>query len=255
MTTAQRAEQSRWYEAAITVGLIAYGVVHLLIAWVALQLALGKSSQEASQQGALRELAGEPLGRVLLWAIAIGLFALVTWRILELTYGHLDAGKKLSAVGRGAVYLALGISAVKVATGSGAGGSGEERTVSARLMEHGWGRVLIVVVGLVIIAVGVRHIYKSITAKFTDDLTLGASVFTIQLGRIGYAAKGVAFVVVGGLFGWAAIDYDPQKAGGLDTALRTIKNQPFGSVLLTVLAIGIAAFGLYAFAWSRNARH
>lgn len=78
---------------------------------------------------------------------------------------------------------------------------------------------------------------------------------TILLGRIGYAAKGVAFIVAGALFGWAAIDYDPEKAGGLDTALRTIKEQPFGSVLLTVLALGIAAFGVYAFVWSRNAKH
>ena len=255
MTTAQKAQQSRWYDAAITMGLIAYGVVHLLIAWVALQLAWGKSSMEASQQGALQELAGEPLGGVLLWILAIGLFALVIWRILELTHGYLEIGQKLSAAGRGAVYLALGISAVKVSTGSTAAGSGEQRTISARLMEHGWGRALIIAVGVVIIGVGVRHIYKSVTTKFTEDLTPGVSEFTIALGRIGYAAKGVAFIVVGGLFGWAAIDYDPQKAGGLDTALRTIKNQPFGSVLLTVLAIGIAAFGGYAFVWSRNARH
>jgi len=254
MTTAEKAEQSRWYDAAITVGLIAYGVVHLLIAWVALQLALGKSSLEASQQGALQELAGQPLGGVLIWMIAIGLFVLVIWRILELSYRYLDTGKKLSAAGRGVVYLALGISAVKVSTGSGAAGSGEQRTVSARLMEHGWGRALIIAVGVVIIGIGVRHVYKSVTASFTEDLTPGVSEFTILLGRIGYAAKGVAFMVVGGLFGWAAIDYDPQKAGGLDTALRTIKNQPFGSVLLTILAIGIAAFAMYTFAWSRNAR-
>jgi hypothetical protein len=78
---------------------------------------------------------------------------------------------------------------------------------------------------------------------------------TVLLGRIGYAAKGVAFIVAGALFGWAAIDYDPEKAGGLDEALRTIKEQPFGPVLLTILAIGIAAFGVYAFAWSRTARH
>jgi hypothetical protein len=255
MTTAQEARQSQWYGVAITVGLIAYGVVHLLVAWVALQLALGKSSQDASQQGALQELAGKPLGGVLLWAVAIGLFVLVIWRILELAHGNLDTEKKLSSAGRGVVYLALGITAVRVATGSGGSGADEQRTLSARLMEHGAGRALIVVVGLAIIAIGVRQIYKAITTKFMEDLILGVAEVTVLLGRIGYAAKGVAFIVAGGLFGWAAIDYDPAKAGGLDTALHTIKDQPFGSVLLIVLAIGIAAFGVYAFAWSRNARH
>jgi hypothetical protein len=254
MKSAQHAQQSRLYDVSITVGLIAYGVVYLLVAWIALQLAWGKSSEEASQQGALKELADEPLGGVLLWVVAIGLFALVIWRILELAYGHLDLEKKLSATGRAVVYLVLGISAIRVAVGSGGSSTGSQRSLSARLMENGAGRVLIVMVGLVIIAIGIREIYKAVTKKFTVDLTGGVSDATILLGRIGYAAKGVAFFIVGALFGWAAIDYDPQKAGGLDTALHTIKEQPFGAFLLTLMAIGIACFGVYCFAWSRNAK-
>jgi hypothetical protein len=76
-----------------------------------------------------------------------------------------------------------------------------------------------------------------------------------MLGRLGYAAKGVAFVIAGALFAWAAISYDPNKAGGLDTALRTLRNQPFGSILLTLVALGFACFGIYSFVWSRNAKH
>jgi hypothetical protein len=250
----QEVRHNRAYGVAITAGLMAYGVVYLLIAWIALQLAWGQSSQEASQQGALQELAGKPLGGVLLWVVAIGLFALVPWRGLQLVYGHLDLEHKLSAIGRAAVYIVLGISAVKVAVGSGSSSTGQQQSLSARVMQHGAGRVLIVVIGIAIIAVGARQLQKAITKKFTEDLIGGVSEVTILLGRIGYAAKGVAFAVVGVLFGWAAISYDPKKAGGLDTALRTIKGQPFGSVLLTVLALGLAAFGLYCFSWSRNAK-
>jgi hypothetical protein len=254
MSTAQEVRYSRTYGVAITVGLVAYGLVHFLVAWIALQLAWGKPSKEASQQGALQELAGRPLGGALLWIVAIGLFALVVWRVLEIAWGHLEPGKKVTSVGRAIVYLVLGASAVKVAVGSGGSSTGQQRTLSARLMAHGPGRVLIVAVGVAIIAIGCYHIYKAITKKFTEDLVGGVSDLTILLGRIGYAAKGVAFAVVGVLFGWAAVNYDPQKAGGLDTALHTIKDQPFGSVLLTVLAIGIAVFGFYAFIWSRNAK-
>jgi hypothetical protein len=254
MKSAQQVRHSQSYGVGITVGLIAYGVIHLLIAWIALQLAWGQSSQEASQQGALQELASKPLGGVLLWIVAIGLFALVIWRALELAYGDLDLEKKVSAAGRGIVYLVLGISAVKIAVGSGSSGSGGQKSLSAKVMEHGPGRVLIVVVGLVIIGIGVYQIYKAITKKFTEDLTAGVPDGTVLVGQIGYAAKGAALIVVGVLFGWAAIDYDPQKAGGLDTALHTVKEQPFGSVLLTILAAGFAAFGVYAFIWSRNAR-
>jgi hypothetical protein len=252
MTTAQRAQNSRLYSVAITVGLIAYGVVHLLIAWIALQLAWGKSSEQADQQGALQELASKPFGTALLWIVAIGLLALVIWKVLELVYGHLDTEKKVSSAGRGVVYLALSISAAKMAMGSG--GGNQQKGMTAKLMESGPGRILVVVIGLVIIGVGVRQLYKSYTKKFTEDLTGGVSESTIMLGRVGYAAKGVAFVIVGVLFAVAAINYDPEKAGGLDTALRTLKDQPFGSVLLTLMALGIACFGAYCFVWSRNAK-
>jgi hypothetical protein len=255
-----RARSSRPYRAMVTLGLIAYGVVHLLIAWVAGQLIWSKRGEEASHQGALRELAGQPLGGVLLWVVAVGLFALVIWQLLDAVIGQ--RGKegsdrlwaRLKAVGRAAVYLALGVSAAKTATGSGAGGAGSERTMSARLMETGWGRVLVAGVGLAIIAVGVRHLYKAVTARFTEDLTPGVPDGTVLVGRVGYAAKGVAFGVVGALFGWAAISYDPGKAGGLDTALRTVRNGPAGAVLLAATAFGIAAFGIYCLIWSRNAK-
>jgi hypothetical protein len=254
MRTAQQARNSRPYAVAITVGLIAYGVVHLLIAWIALQLAWGKSSGEADQQGALQELASKPFGGVLLWVAAVGLLALVIWRVLELVYGHLDTEKKVQAAGRGVVYLALAITAAKVAMGSSKSSSGQQKGLTAKLMENGAGRGLIVVVGVVIAGVGVRQIYKAVKKKFTEDLTGGVSESTILLGRIGYAAKGIAFLIVGALFVWASISYDPKKAGGLDAALRTIKDQPFGSVLLTLMAVGIACFGVYCFVWSRNAK-
>jgi hypothetical protein len=256
MRTAQKAQHTRLYHVSITVGLIAYGVVHLLVAWIALQLAWGKSSEEASQKGALQDLASKPFGGVMLWIVAFGMLALVIWKVLELVYGHLETEKKVSSAGRGVVYLYLAISSAKIAVGSGGGsGSDKQSGVTAKLMENGFGRVVVVIIGLVIIGVGVRQIYKSVTKKFTEDLTGGVSESTILLGRIGYAAKGIAFIIVGALFAWAAISYDPEKAGGLDTALHTLKDQPFGSVLLTLMAAGIACFGVYCFVWSRNAKH
>lgn len=245
---------SRAYGLAITLGLVAYGLVYLLVALIAVQLAFGNAPKEATQQGALEELAGTPFGHILLWVVAVGLFVLVVWRVLELGWGHLDLRKKVSSIGRAIVYVVLGVSAVKVAAGAGGSSSGTQRTLSARLMAHPAGRVLIVGVGVAIIAIACYQVYKAITKRFIEDLAGGASDLTILLGRIGYAAKGIAFLVVGGMFCWAAISYDPQKAGGLDTALHTIKDQPFGTVLLTVLAAGIACFGLYCFFWSRHPR-
>ena len=76
----------------------------------------------------------------------------------------------------------------------------------------------------------------------------------IILGTVGWVAKGIALVLIGLLFGWAAIRHDPKKAGGLDAALGTLRDQPFGPVLLLAMAAGFAAFGVYCFVWSRNAK-
>ncbi|WP_328996504.1 DUF1206 domain-containing protein [Kribbella sp. NBC_01245] len=252
MKSVQQARTNPAYRASVTVGLFAYGLVHLLIAWLALQVAWGGSREEASQQGAMRELADTPFGGILLWVVAIGLFSLVIWQGLELAFGE----RKWSAAGRIVVYLALGISALRVATGSGGSSSNEagQKTLSARLMAETPGRILVGLAGLVVIAVAGRHFYKAVTRQFTRDLTGGVSSGTILLGRIGYGVKGAALLIVGGLIAWAAITYEPSKAGGLDTALRTLKGQPFGTGLLTAMALGIACFGVYCFVWARNAK-
>ena len=73
----QQAMDSKPFRVLLTVGLIAYGVVHILIGWIALQIAwFGGGGEEASQKGALAQIAGGPFGATLLWITVIGLFAL-----------------------------------------------------------------------------------------------------------------------------------------------------------------------------------
>ena len=251
------------YRVLVGVGLVSYGIVHLVLAWIALQVAFGGGGGgggDASTQGALKQLAGQPFGAVLMWVMAVGLFTLVLWQGLEAAFG--PQGEDLKdqvkdrgrAVGRALVYLALGVTAVRLAVGAGSGSQNTEQTVTARLLAVPFGRVLVVVVGLAVIAVGVSQIVKGVQQKFTRELRSGVSRPVRMLGLVGYVAKGVALVIVGLLFGYAAISYDADKAGGMDAALSTIRDQPFGTVLLAVMAAGIACFGLFCFVWAKNAK-
>lgn len=247
------------YHALVGVGLVSYGLVHLLVAWLALQVAFAGGG-DASSQGALRELARQPLGTVLLWAMAVGLFTLVIWQLLEATVGRGGRSghrlrRRLVSAGRAVVYLVIGLTAARVAMGSGSSSGQSEETLSARLMSVPFGRTLVAIVALVVISVGISQIVKGVKRKFTDDLAGGVAEATLKLGIVGYCAKGVSLTIIGLLFGWAALSYDPKKAGGMDAALSTLRAQPLGTVLLTVMALGIAAFGLYCFAWARNARY
>lgn len=256
----KKVEQSKAFGALIRVGLIAYGVVHLLIAWIALQLAWTGGGGQVSQQGALTQMAGSGIGDILLWITAVGLFALVLWQLCAAAWGFQNQDddkkkivKRLGAAGKAVVYLGIGISAVSTASGRGKSGNNGEKSLTAKLLGVPFGRVLVIVIGIAVVVVGARLAYRGIKKKFTEELKGTADHVVLRLGQIGYIAKGVAFAIVGVLFVVAAVTFDPNKAGGLDTALRTLRNQPFGAILLTLMALGIAAFGAYCFAWSRHA--
>lgn len=137
----QQVESSRSFELLITVGLLAYGVVHLLVAWIAVQLAWTGRSPDASQKGAFQQMAATPVGGVLLWITAVGLFALTLWQVFEALWGHRDRdeGRKrvlsrLGSAGKAVLYAALGVSAVSTAAGSASSGDSTQKTVTAQLM-------------------------------------------------------------------------------------------------------------------------
>jgi hypothetical protein len=111
-------------------------------------------------------------------------------------------------------------------------------------------------VGLVLIGVGAWHIRKGFNKKFlkqidTSDASPSALRLVTRLGQVGFPAKGIALALVGGLLCYAAITFDPSKAKGLDGAMRTILDAPFGQFLLTLVAVGIAAFGAFCFVRAR----
>ena len=111
-----------------------------------------------------------------------------------------------------------------------------------------------IAIGVGIAASGVRLIRRGLKRKFTDDLAGGVGRVTVRTGQVGYLAKGIGFVLVGGLFGWAGISHDPDRAGGLDDALRTVLDLPLGGVLLTAMALGLICFGVYCLFWARHPR-
>jgi Domain of Unknown Function (DUF1206) len=261
---AGRAGDSDALENLARIGLVSYGVVHLLLAWLALQLAWGGGSgQSADQAGALATLAEQPLGRPLLWLIAVGLIALAVWQAAEVLRWRSrlsssgDARKKavekiVKAIAKAVLYTVLAVLAVRIATGGGGGGQQQAAGV------FGWpaGRWLVGLIGLVVIGVGVDLVHKGVSKRFLDEVDLSsappqARQLVTRLGQVGFPAKGVALGVVGGLLVYAAVTFDPARATGLDGALHTILSAPFGQVLLTLVAIGIAAFGAYCLVRAR----
>ena len=259
---AGKAENSDALDHVIRGGLVAYGIIHILIGWLAVQIAFGEKSKQASGSGALEYLANQPLGGVLIWVVAIGMVALVIWRLLEAWQAYqaedgADQAKGIvSQLFKGVLYGVLAFSALQVATGQSGGGSGTDG-MTADLMKMTAGQLLVGAVGLGVLAYGGYYVYQGWTEKFLEKLdgrpqNAETSAAYRWLGKAGFISKGIAIGVIGGLFLYAAATHDPKKSGGLDQALHEIVQQPFGQLLLTLVGLGIACYGVFAFARARH---
>jgi hypothetical protein len=245
---------------AARVGFAVNGLLHILIGGIALTVASGGGG-EADQGGALAALAEAPAGAVLLWVVVVGLWGLALFQVLEAVIirgSDKDAwADRAKEGGKGVAYLAVGATAFTYATGGSSDSSAQSQSLTAQLLASPGGVVLIVILALAVIAIGGYFLVKGARTKFLDDITLPpepAGRATRIMGIVGYCAKGVAIAVVGILFLVAAITADPSEATGLDGALGALAALPFGVVVLTVVALGLIAYGVYCFARARYAR-
>ena len=229
-------------------GFIGYGLVHLLFAWLIVQVALGKPAQEGDQSGALRTLAEQPLGKFLVIAVGVGLLAMALWQAYEAV---VERGiERLASVGRTVVYLYFARAALKVYRDAGASSADEQQRVSGDLMSSTGGRWLVALAGLALAGLGAGLIWYGVVRRFEKHLLtgrMGATERTVarRLGTVGYVAKGAAYGIAGILFTVAAVTYDPAKARGLDATLGTLREQAYGTVLLVAMALGIAAYAAF----------
>lgn len=253
-TAASQAGDSSVVEKGARLGYAASGLLHLLIAWVTLQLAWGQrggSGGDADHGGALQTLAGNGVGSVLLWLTVVGFAFLALWQVTE-AVARGAAKDRVKAAGKAVVYGALAWTAFTVVNGAGSGDAGE--SVTARLMSTTGGRALVAVLGLAVIGVGIYHVFKGWTRRFLGDLREHPGRWVERAGQVGYIAKGVALALVGGFFVFAAVTSSSEEAQGLDGVLRTVAALPFGAVLLTLVALGFAAYGVYSFGRARYGR-
>jgi hypothetical protein len=258
--TTDRAWPRRW----VRLGLAARGVLYLIVGVLAGQVALRGGDEQASKTGALHEVASQPFGTALVWVLAIGLFGYALWQLAAVLVGPAadptvrQGRDRIRAAAEAALYGGVGAVAVDIAIGAG-GSGGDVETWTARVLSWPGGPVLVGLAGVAVLGASLYLAREGWTGRFTDELELGrlgpgARRTVIRLGRVGRIARGVSFGLIGGLLLAAALSYDSDKAGGLDTALRTLAGQPYGRWLLALVALGLFAYGLYCLVEARLRR-
>jgi hypothetical protein len=258
--SARRASDSRPAQWLARLGLTARGVLYILIGVVAILVAIGQGSHEADQSGALQLLASQPYGLVALWLLFVGFAGYALWRLSEAVFGVTGegngAGPRLKSLVRAVLYAIFAVLTVKVITGQQASQASQQKDLTATVMHHTGGRWLVGIVGLAIVIAGLALVLEGIRRKFmkylrTGEMSPQTRRAVERLGMIGTTARGLVFALAGVLVIDAAVEFKPSKAGGVDKALLTLRNQPFGEFLLILAAAGLIAFGVYGLAEAR----
>jgi type IV secretory pathway VirB2 component (pilin) len=223
-------------------------------------MAFGTASHAANQQGALRTVASQPFGGVLLWVVAIGLLGYALWQLIAAFQQHDESatkqwGKRALYLVKTGIYVVLAWTAASIAMSAGS----TSASATSSLMKSDAGRWLIGLVGVAIIVTGLVLAWTGWSTDFekklrSHEMSPGTYRTIRMLGKVGYIARGVVFTLFGVLVIYAAVSFSPQKASGVDEALQQVAQAPAGPVLLTLVALGLIAFGLYSMAEARYRR-
>ncbi|HEU4518632.1 MAG TPA: DUF1206 domain-containing protein [Microvirga sp.] len=252
-------------EALARFGYGARGVVYGLVGGLALLAAFGSGGQAGGSRSALETLLDQPFGRILLGAIALGLAGFATWRLVEAVTDADRRGTSRKALAvraahaaSGVAYASLALAALAMALGRGGGGGEDQqaREGSAWLLAQPFGQWLLGAVGLTVIGVGLGYGLRAWRGDVEDHLALppDARRWAVPLGRLGFAARGVVFALVGGFVALAALHARSSEVKGLGGALRALQDQPYGFALLGLTAAGLFAFGLFGLVQARYRR-
>lgn len=262
-SSARRAANSKAVGIGARWGLAARGVLYLLIGVLALQIAFGDGGEQADRGGALAELARQPAGPVMLWAVGIGLIGMALWRLSEALFGAAGedghkARKRALSGARFVFYAFVAYSVLSFAAGEGGSGSSDQQSqdVTARALELPGGQWIVGLTGLGIIGAGVWIAVRAAMRRFRKHLKRGemsqkARKFTDVTGVGGGLARGAVFAMIGFFVAKAALEYEAGNAKGFDDALRAFADTPAGPWLLALVAAGLALFGVFSFAMAR----
>ncbi|MFF1285857.1 DUF1206 domain-containing protein [Streptomyces sp. NPDC058299] len=259
---ARRAADSTAMAMAGRAGFAARGLIYVLVGVISLQIAFGGGGggKQADRGGALTELAGKPLGSAMLWIVGIALAGMALWRLSEAVVGAAGPDgtkltKRAASAGRFVFYAFVSYSVLSYAAGDKGSGSGssDQHTddVTAMVLKWPAGEWLVGIAGVGVVIAGLWIAVQAVRKKFrkrlrTGEMSQRTERVTDVLGVTGGAARGIVFAVAGVFAIVAAVQHQPGRAKGMDDTLRSFRDLPAGPWLLALIALGLAAFGVFS---------
>jgi len=256
-------ERTTLFEVLARAGFVARGVIYAIVGLLAVKLALGDGGKATNQSGALKTIAQQPFGEVLLILVAIGLAGYSLWRLFRAFLGHGPedsdtALDRVAALASGIAYALIFVLALEILLGSGAS-SGNPKKPTAGVLGWPGGTWIVGIAGVILCGVALYQGYRGVSKDFlkdskTEQMGPGIRKWITGIGVFGHLARMVVFGLIGVFLIRAAVDYNASKAVGLDGALAKLANHSYGSYLLGIVATGLIAFALYSLSDARYRR-
>jgi len=263
----RRTASNPWLEFLERAGYAVRGVLYAAMGGLALGLALGLGGTATDPSGTLVILTGNAAGKFLLLAVVIGLGAYAIWGFVRAIFDPLNRGHDASGITQrlgfawsGIAYTSIAFFALRLLIGSPTAQSHDSlQTNIARVLSYPSGEYVTIGIGAIAIAAGLAQFVEAYRALFRRDLKRGEMTEAERkvvdaLGRLGMIARGITFTLVGWFVLQGGLHHDSSKVHGYGGAFLFLLSEPFGRVMLGLVALGFIALGLHSFACARWVR-
>ncbi|SMX63517.1 protein of unknown function (DUF1206) [Brevibacterium aurantiacum] len=262
---AQEAADSKWFERVARVGFVANGIVHIILGATAVAVGLGRGG-EADQSGAVQQMAAQPFGMVLIVLCLIGCGLMALWCVFNAFFGsaslrgagmnapqHRQGRRRwvefIKTIVSAVAYAAVALTFAQSVIGGGSDSGKTSSQASTTLAKAPGGLYILAAIGVVIVMIGIGFCIAGIRLKWMDELRMPrkapVSTLLIATGIIGYLGKGATLLAVGALVVVSAMTGDPEEFTGIDGALKAMRDQPFGTVLMLAVGAGLVLYGVF----------
>lgn len=244
-------------------GFAARGLVYILVGWLAFDASI-TGADAADNQGALGSLADTDMGRIILGFCAVGFAGYALWRFTEAALDPADRSRTMKGRLERAAYVvsgganaSLSLVAGKLAlqqsrAQGGSPGDQNAQSWSAWLLDQPGGVFLLILVGIMLFGTAAMQAVKSYKGRFEElNGAVPAPDYVRWIGRLGYGARAVVFAIIGWLLISAALNHQPEQAGGFGEALDQLRMQPKGAIALGIVGLGLGLFGIFSLVEAR----
>lgn len=255
-----------WVEKIARFGYTAKGIFYAIIGLLSIQAAYQAGETELSIHAVLLAIFVQPMGRILLAVVALGLLGYVLWRIVQVFEDPDHAGTDWKGLIQRAAYAFSGIGYAFVSytafeivfdlDPNVAQNPPALRAIIDYVLGQPLGRPLVGLAGVIFLGIGLYQFYRTISANFQkhwdwSQLSSTAKRLIILLGRVGFGARGVLYSLIGYFLILAAVQLEADEAGGFGRAIEALDSPEFAPWILGGVAAAVIIYSVYVLIQAR----